>query len=202
MSDRRTEILRAATRVITRRGVRGLRVAELAAEAGVSTSLIYYHFADRAGILRETLGFISERADRYTAQWSPDTADDARAELAQVLLLELQDTAEVRENSTAWGELRASAVFDADLRTDLAKATHTWVHEIAELLGRAHPAGTAPAHAASAERLTALLEGLSVRWLSGSLPLEHARRLLAEALDAELDGLRPEPCPATAGGID
>lgn len=182
--------------------MRGLRVAELATEAGVSTSLIYYHFADRAGILRETLSFIGERADRYTTQWSPDTADDPRAELAQALLLELQDTAEVRENSTAWGELRASAVFDADLRVDLAKATHTWVHEIAELLGRAHPAGTAPAHAASAERLTALLEGLSVRWLSGSLPLEHARRLLGEALDTELEGLRPEPCRTAAAVID
>ncbi|WP_425558559.1 helix-turn-helix domain-containing protein, partial [Kitasatospora albolonga] len=43
VSDRRTEILRAATRVISRRGVRGLRVAELATEAGVSAALIYYH---------------------------------------------------------------------------------------------------------------------------------------------------------------
>ncbi|MFJ9516886.1 TetR/AcrR family transcriptional regulator [Kitasatospora sp. NPDC101801] len=186
MSDRRTAILRAATRVISRRGVRGLRVAELAAEAGVSASLIYYHFTDRAGILRETLEFIGERADRYTAERSPGSTDDPRNELTQMLLLELQDTAEVRENSTAWGELRASAVFDPDLREDLARATHTWVHEIADLLGRAHPSGTAPAHAASAERLTALLEGLSVRWLSGSLPLDHARRLLGEAIEAEL----------------
>ncbi|MER8095642.1 TetR/AcrR family transcriptional regulator [Streptomyces goshikiensis] len=192
MSDRRTEILRAATRVIARRGVRGLRVGELAAEAGVSTSLIYYHFTDRAGILRRTLEFISDRADRYTAErdlgpgLGPDPVDP-RAELAQVLLLELQDTPEVRENSTAWGELRASAVFDADLREDVAKATHTWVHEIADLLAHARPTGTAPAHAAAAERLTALLEGLSVRWLSGSLPLEHARALLADAIEAELD---------------
>ncbi|MFF3863473.1 TetR/AcrR family transcriptional regulator [Streptomyces sp. NPDC002209] len=188
MSDRRTEILRAATRVIARRGVRGLRVGELAAEAGVSTSLIYYHFTDRAGILRRTLEFISDRADRYTAERDPglDPADP-RTELAQVLLLELQDTPEVRENSTAWGELRASAVFDADLREDVARATHTWVHEIADLLAHARPMGTAPAHAAAAERLTALLEGLSVRWLSGSLPLEHARRLLADAIDAELN---------------
>ncbi|KQV21670.1 MULTISPECIES: TetR/AcrR family transcriptional regulator [unclassified Kitasatospora] len=190
MSDRRTEILRAATRVISRRGVRGLRVAELAAEAGVSASLIYYHFTDRAGILRETLEFIGERADRYTAAAGSDAAGDPRAELAQILLLELQDTAEVRENSTAWGELRASAVFDPDLREDLARATHTWVHEIAYLLGRAHPSGTAPAHAAAAERLTALLEGLSVRWLSGSLPLDHARRLLGGAIDAELRNLQ------------
>ncbi|MGW4892761.1 TetR/AcrR family transcriptional regulator [Kitasatospora sp. NPDC004240] len=194
MSDRRTGILRAATRVIARRGVRGLRVEELAAEAGVSTSLIYYHFDDRAGLLRRTLEFISDRADRYTAERVPEPApggadpgrDDPVAELEQILLLELQDSAEVRENSTAWGELRASAVFEADLRTDLARSTHTWVHEIAELLARADPAGTAPAHAAAAERLTALLEGLSVRWLSGSLALDHARHLLREAVEEEL----------------
>ncbi|MCG6497993.1 TetR/AcrR family transcriptional regulator [Kitasatospora sp. A2-31] len=196
MSDRRTEIVKAATRVIARRGVRGLRVGELAAEAGVSTSLIYYHFSDRAGILRETLEFIGERADRYTAEPDPaQPSGDPRTELEQTLLLELQDSAEVRENSTAWGELRASAVFESGLRDDLARATHGWVHEIADLLGRAHPAGTAPAHAVAAERLTALLEGLSVRWLSGSLPLDHARHLLGEAIDAETARCRPgHPC--------
>ncbi|MEZ0068140.1 AcrR family transcriptional regulator [Streptacidiphilus sp. MAP12-20] len=186
MSDRRTEILRAATRVIARRGVRGLRVEELAKEAGVSTSLIYYHFNDRAGILRRTLEFINDRADRYTAERDANVDVDPRSDLEQALLLELQDTPEVRENSTAWGELRASAIFEPELREDLAKATLTWVHETADLIGRARPTGTAPAHAAAAERLTALLEGLSVRWLSGSLPLEHARRLLKEAIAVEL----------------
>jgi AcrR family transcriptional regulator len=173
--------------VIARRGVRGLRVEELAAEAGVSTSLIYYHFGDRAGLLRRTLEFISDRADRYTAEPPPeDEPEGPRELLEQTLMLELQGTAEVRENSTAWGELRASAVFEEDLREDLARATHTWVHEIAELLGRADPFGAAPAHAAAAERLTALLEGLSIRWHSGSLTLEHARRLLQGAIDLEL----------------
>ncbi|MYV72610.1 TetR family transcriptional regulator, partial [Streptomyces sp. SID1046] len=47
MSDRRRAILEGAARVIARRGVRGLRVSDLAAEAGVSTALIYYHFKDR-----------------------------------------------------------------------------------------------------------------------------------------------------------
>ena len=190
MADRRTTILEAATRVIARRGVRGLRVEELAAEAGVSTSLIYYHFTDRAGILRRTLEFIGERAERYTTEREAGAPPLApRDELMQTLLLELQDTPAVRENSTAWGELRASAVFDPDLREDLAKATLEWVQEIAELLGRARPTGTAPAYAAAAERLTALLEGLSVRWLSGSVPLAHARELLVAAIDIELDSL-------------
>jgi AcrR family transcriptional regulator len=190
VADRRTTILEAATRVIARRGVRGLRVEELAAEAGVSTSLIYYHFTDRAGILRRTLEFIGERAERYTTEREAGAPPLApRDELVQTLLLELQDTPAVRENSTAWGELRASAVFDPDLREDLAKATLEWVQEIAELLGRARPTGTAPAYAAAAERLTALLEGLSVRWLSGSVPLAHARELLVAAIDIELDSL-------------
>ncbi|MER7673884.1 TetR/AcrR family transcriptional regulator [Kitasatospora sp. NPDC096128] len=197
MSDRRTGILEAATRVIARRGIRGLRMGELAAEAGVSTALIYYHFTDRAGTLRRTLEFISDRADHYTADHctadhnsagrQPATrAADPRTDLEQILLRELQDTAEVRENSTAWGELRATAVFEPDLREELARSTHTWVHDVAELLARADPAGTAPAHAAAAERLTALTEGLSVRWLSGSLSLDHARRLLRGAVDTEL----------------
>lgn len=186
-SPRRTSILEAAARVIARRGVRGLRVEELAAEAGVSTALIYYHFKDRTGILRQTLEFINDRAERYTTERDPDAPPlSPREDLDHTLLLELQDSAEVRENSTAWGELRASAVFDDALREDLARATLVWVQEIAELLGRVRPMTPATALASAAERLTALLEGLSMRWLSGSLPLAHARALMAEAIEVEV----------------
>ncbi|MFE0465501.1 TetR/AcrR family transcriptional regulator [Kitasatospora sp. NPDC058965] len=178
--------MEASARVIARRGVRGLRVEELAAEAGVSTALIYYHFKDRTGILRQTLEFINDRAERYTRERAAAEQLSPVEELRSTLLLELQDVPEVRENSTAWGELRASAVFDETLREDLARATLVWVHEIAELLARVRPMATAPALAAAAERLIALLEGLSMRWLSGGVPLDHARSLLSDAIDAEV----------------
>ncbi|MFC9701657.1 MULTISPECIES: TetR/AcrR family transcriptional regulator [unclassified Streptomyces] len=191
MASRSTQILEAAARVIARRGVRGLRVEELAEEAGVSTGLIYYHFKDRNGILRHTLEFINDRAERYTAAQAEAAEPlDPREELDQVLLLELQDIPEVRENSTAWGELRASAVFDPVLREDLARATLVWVQEVAGLLGQVQPMAPAVRLAASAERLTALLEGLSMRWLSGCLAIDHARTLLSEAVEAELSRLR------------
>lgn len=107
MSDRRRAILEGAARVIARRGVRGLRVSDLAAEAGVSTALIYYHFKDRTGILRHALAFISDRADRYTGAagevGAAPSAADPRRPLERILLLEFQDLPEVRENSTAWG---------------------------------------------------------------------------------------------------
>ncbi|MFB7408100.1 TetR/AcrR family transcriptional regulator [Streptomyces sp. NPDC056202] len=190
MSSRSTQILEAAARVIARRGVRGLRVEELAAEAGVSTGLIYYHFKDRTGILRHTLEFINDRAERYTTERDPDAEPlSPREELDEVLLLELQDTPEVRENSSAWGELRASAVFDPVLREDLARATLTWTQEVAALLGQVRPMAPAAALASAAERLTALLEGLSMRWLSGGIGIDHARTLLREAVDVELTSL-------------
>ncbi|MGW1994046.1 TetR/AcrR family transcriptional regulator [Embleya sp. NPDC001921] len=192
MSDRRITIMEAAARVIARRGVRGLRVEELAAEAGVSTGLIYYHFKDRTGVLRATLGFINDRADRYTTEREPGAAPmPARAELTHRLLLELQDDPIVRENSTAWNELCASAVFDESLRDDLANATAEWSVEIGDLIAEAVPSAPPAAARAAAERLTALLEGLSGRWLAGILPISHARDLLTEAIDTELSRLEP-----------
>ncbi|MFI8369594.1 TetR/AcrR family transcriptional regulator [Streptomyces sp. NPDC085466] len=189
-TDRRNAILEGAARVIARRGVRGLRMEELATETGGSTALTYYHFKDRAGVLRHTLEFISDRADRYTSvAGDPGGRPDPRQELEQSLLLEFQDLPEVRGNSTTWGELRASAVFEPELRGDLARATLTWIHDVADLLGGIRPTAPAPALTASAERLTGLLEGLSTRRLSGALPLPHARELVKEAVTLELDRL-------------
>ncbi|MEU2077940.1 MULTISPECIES: TetR/AcrR family transcriptional regulator [unclassified Streptomyces] len=191
MASRSTQILEAAARVIARRGIRGLRVEELAAEAGVSTALIYYYFKDRSGILRHTLEFISQRAERYTSDRDPDAPPPSpREELEGTLLLELQDTVEVRENSAAWGELRASAVFDELLREDLARATLMWAQDVAVLLGQVQPMASASALAAAGERLTALLEGLSMRWLGGGIKIDHARALLLGAVEAELAALR------------
>ncbi|MCX5302188.1 TetR/AcrR family transcriptional regulator [Streptomyces sp. NBC_00160] len=193
MSDRRRAILEGAARVIARRGVRGLRVGDLAAEAGVSTALIYYHFKDRTGILRHALSFISDRADRYTGAadeaGAAPPATDPRRLLERILLLEFQDLPEVRENSTAWGELRAHTVFDPELRDELTAAGAAWVEEVAGLLAAVCPAAPGAAVTAAAERLTALLEGLSSRWLSGLLPVGHARDLMRGAIGVEIGRL-------------
>ncbi|WP_327687461.1 TetR/AcrR family transcriptional regulator [Streptomyces tubercidicus] len=185
MPDRPTQILEAAARLIARRGVRGLRVEEVSAEAAVSTALIYYHFKDRAGLLRRTLEFISQRAVRYTDA-ALETSDDPRV---QLLLLELQDVPQVKENSAAWGELRATAVFDPDLRELLAAATRDWVEDLAGLIRQVQEAGAGGVGAdpyAAAERLTALAEGLSERWLSGTTSLQRAHELLRGAVETEL----------------
>lgn len=173
-------MLEAAVRVIAQDGVRGLRVEKLAAEAGVSTALIYYHFKDRAGILRAALEHVNHRAQSYTGDVE---SGDPRARVERMLLGELQDTAFVRDTSVAWGELRASAAFDEELRATLRTATEAWNADVETLVRQANPELDA---GAAAERLTALVEGLSERWHSGSLTLQRARELLAGAIAREL----------------
>ncbi len=186
--SRRDSILESAARVVAQRGIRGLRVEELAEAAGVSTSLIYYHFKDRAGLLAQTLDFISTRAERYTDA-EIDADADPIGHLEQVLLLELQDLPVVVENSIAWGEYCSTAIFQPELRDQLRAATARWNGYVSEVIGTAQERGLVAAEVIPgdvAERLTALIEGLSMRWLSGSLELARARELVCGAIAVEL----------------
>jgi AcrR family transcriptional regulator len=188
MPSRQVAILEAAARLIARRGVRGLRMEELAGEAGVSGGLLYYHFTDRATLLRRTLEFINERAGAYTEDRIPDGAS-SRLRLEYKLLLEVQDEAMVIENSAAWGELRASALFEPELRDPLRDSTAEWNLEVAELIDAIRDEeglGGGRPSADAAARLTALVEGLSQRWLSDSIDVAEAQRLLRESIALEL----------------
>ncbi|OHU23892.1 TetR family transcriptional regulator [Mycobacteroides chelonae] len=194
-NNRETKILDAAVRVIATDGVRGLRIEKLAAEAGVSAALIYHYFGDRSGILRAALDAINANAQRYTDD-EVSTAEPSN-QISELLLLEMQRKDAVRQNSIAWGELRASAVFNEELRPPLKASTAAWNAQIAQLIRRAQEDSTVSAHVRAddaAERLTSLVEGLSERWHSGSLTLPRARALLSGAISIEL-GL-PEPVDA------
>jgi len=65
-SDSRTRILASARTEIERRGILGLRVADVARGAGTSITLIYRHFKDRDGLLAAVLGDIY---DERTVHW-------------------------------------------------------------------------------------------------------------------------------------
>jgi AcrR family transcriptional regulator len=159
-----------------------------------------YHFTDRAGLLRHALEFVNARAAGYTEEAIGEDADP-RERLELMLLLELGDDALVQENSSAWGELRASAVFEPELREPLRAVTDSWNQDVADAIERAQLDGRARTDIdplAAAERLTSLIEGLSCRWLSGTLSTERARALLREALALELDRSPARPDPASA----
>lgn len=157
---------------IAEHGIRGVRVGDVAARAGVSTALIYYHFSDRAGLLSATLTYINAQFERGT------DAPDART----ALLSEFADGDPVRQTSIAWNELRASAIFDAALVPAVRSATRRWNASIAAALG----ADDADSRA-DAEVLTSLVEGLAARWLSGTITRSRAVELLSRTIESLLD---------------
>jgi AcrR family transcriptional regulator len=165
-ADRRNLILDAAITVIARTGVRGLRVEVVAAEAGVAVSLIYYYFVNRNGLVKATLDHANERA-----------AKTAEGSVESILLAELDESA--HDTSVVWGEVLASAVFEPALRDGLRDASGTWTDLVAAAIG-------VPGAREKAERLTALVDGLSARWLAGVITRERARELLHGAIAAEL----------------
>ena len=187
MSDRRNAILDAAIKVIARRGVRGLRVEQVAGEAGVAVSLIYYYFDNRNGLVRATLEHANERA--ATTVRSEGARVTGREAVERSLLAELDDGEHIRDTSVVWGEVLASAVFEPELREQLREASQTWSDLVAATIEEGVQDGSIRGDvdaSATAERLTALVDGLSARWLAGLCTRERAQELLAAAIASEL----------------
>lgn len=193
MTSKRDSILEASAKAIAERGVRGLRVNDVAEYAGVSPGLLYYHFSDRAGLLGAALHFVNERARSYRGA-SVDNDDSPRARLEAQLLDEFQDDPLVIENSRAWEELRSSAIFEEELRAPVAQSTVEWVAEIADAIIDAQESGevdtTLDAHRAALS-LSIFMEGLDGRWLCDELPTADIRALMSEALAQVLGAAKP-----------
>jgi len=181
MADRKRTILDAAISVIARKGVRGLRVEDVAERAGVAVSLLYYHFDNRSGLIRATLEHANERAAQTVEDL--DAGQRSGAELIVTMLLaELEDPAQARELSILWSEVMAAAFFDPSLHEQLAEASQRWSALVADAVWRGQEDGSIAALGAPddlAALLTAAIDGISARWLAGLITRERARELLA-----------------------
>jgi AcrR family transcriptional regulator len=185
--DNREAILVAVAKVIARRGVRGLRVEDVAAEAGVSAPLLYYHFGSRAGLVKAALEHASERAPS-SALGEPPAGDGLEA-VSEALLNELSDHPDVRANAVVWGEVSASAVFEDDLRVDVKRVNDAWRSNVAEGIRAGIADGSIRSDVepdAAADVLISLVDGLCNRWLAGTIERSRAVELLREALGQTL----------------
>jgi AcrR family transcriptional regulator len=183
--ERREAILVAAARVISRRGVRGLRVEEVATEAGVSPPLLYYHFASRSGLIRAALEHASEHAPSAALRREPQ-GETGFVAVESALLAELDDDRAVRDNAVVWGEVSASAVFEPALREDVRRVAEEWGSTVADGIRRGREDGSIRGDAdpeATAEILITLVDGLCTRWLAGAIDRERARELLGAAIE-------------------
>jgi AcrR family transcriptional regulator len=194
--SKRDAILEASAKAIAERGVRGLRVNDVAEYAGVSTSLLYYHFDDRDGLLRAALFYVNDRAIASRMRADVPGATE-RDRIVNQLLIEFGDDPDIVENARAWHELRASAIYEEALRTPMIEATRLWHADIAAGIRRAQEAGEVSADLDAddvALALTIFMEGLDGRWLSGDRSTEEVLGLMRSFAE-ELLGF---PCTTTS----
>ncbi|MGW3493508.1 TetR/AcrR family transcriptional regulator [Streptomyces sp. NPDC001020] len=187
MAQRREELLRAAVGQIEARGVAAVRIADVASALGVSNALVLYHFSTKENLVAEAFSYAAE--------------DD----LAHLRKLLGRRTSALRRLRSAvrwyapsgpakgwrlWIEGWAAALREPAVRDVARDLDRQWKAAITEIVAEGVAAGEfrCPDPAATALRLTALLDGLAVQMTAygGTVSRARAQEWADEALAREL----------------
>jgi AcrR family transcriptional regulator len=188
-TDSRARILEAAVRRIAREGIDDVRIARIAMEAGVSPSLLHYHFASRDALLAEALEHSYELAG--TIRIGPDDEPLPAAERLQAMIDQcLPAPGALRDDWLLWVELWLHAARRPELRETAARLyarMHAWFMEaIAAGIERGELTVAEPDRVT--DRLLALIDGYGIRALSEdpAMPVERAREEIWAAVARDL----------------
>lgn len=177
-------------RRIAGEGIDEVRIARIAMDAGVSTSLVHYHFASRDALLAEALEWSYTRAGDARMTAREPTGDSHAERLASMIDRCLPTSPSLRDDWVLWVELWLRAARHPELRPvaeELYARLHSWfAQEIAAGVADGEFQRCDPDEVT--DRVMALIDGLGIRTLIGdrSIPLERARRQAQSALAGEL----------------
>lgn len=166
--DRHQEIVEAAARVITERGLAETRIADIAEQAGVSPGLILYYFGSKDRLLAEALTYAN---DQFYLRMSREVRriDSAREQLRRLIDLSvpgyLPEYGRLDEWAL-WIEVWVRALRDAEMARDREALDQRWRNQIADIIRAGQASGeftsTAPAEDL-ALRLACLIDGLAIQ---------------------------------------
>jgi AcrR family transcriptional regulator len=190
-------LLAAAARTISRRGFASTRVADIAAEAGVSSATVHYHFRTREEVLVRAMLWASARM--LSEHEDADAADtDPVVRLARLLGRMIPYPGVARDEYLLeidlWSQVRAHPA----LLPIWERYEEEWLSHVTELIAAGVAAGAfrcrVPA-AELAERLVAMTDGLSAQAAIGAdrMPPDRVReivlRFAAEQLGLDASAL-------------
>ena len=178
---RRREIAQAVWAVIAERGIEGVTLRCVAAEAGVSVGRIQHYHASREELVRDSCRELLKAAtQRFEAV--DDTTPVER--LRRLVLGRIPTTPEFAIGTSIWLAYEAKSVDDPVIAELVQRGHAGGVRETAALLGEC---GVADAPAV-ALRLMATAEGLAIRVLVGGLEPRAATELLEDLITEALPG--------------
>ncbi|HEV3378935.1 MAG TPA: TetR/AcrR family transcriptional regulator [Thermoleophilaceae bacterium] len=186
--NRPEQILAAACRAIQQRGFANTRIADIAAEADMSTGAIHYWFEVKDEVLIAALkwasGQLFDRLERLAAE-----AGSERERLALLLEHAVPVHGPRRGEYVLWIELWVRALQEPDLLPECEALSRRWRGYFFETVRRGAEAGEfspVPDPDDAAERLLALADGLGFELLleySWTSPERMRKRLYAFAAE-------------------
>lgn len=182
----RERILAAAVERIASDGIDDMRIARVAMDAGVSTSLVHYHFATREALLGEALEYSYEHAGEVRLADGSEAEADPERRLLEMVDQCLPYPGNLRQDWVLWVELWLRTVRYPEMAPTAARLyerMHDWLAE--GILACGVPAGSDPGELA--DRALALCDGFGVRVLIGEMPIGYAREQVWGYLARELN---------------
>ncbi len=158
---RREEILAATIKGIETSGMATLRVADVAAALGVSTGLVFYHFATKDALLVAALEAAVER-DLQRLDHNLRRGRTPTERLRRVI--SSYGPTGAAHGWTLWIDAWATALREPTVRRGLRRLDDRWRAALRTAIAQGVDEGdfTCPDPAASVARIGALLDGLSV----------------------------------------
>jgi AcrR family transcriptional regulator len=187
-SVRVDSILRAACRVVVREGAHGLRMATVAAEAGVSKALVHYYFTTRQELLRSAFAF----ADRHLNEAiEADLAllATGRERLERVLVAGVEAGPPYSDQRSLYNEVWSGLRYDDELRPLVVECYAASIDRLVALIEEGQADGSIPASIEARPagmRLTAAADGLDSMLYLGLVDNDAAAALAAAVLEREL----------------
>ncbi|MGW0823468.1 TetR/AcrR family transcriptional regulator [Streptomyces sp. NPDC002845] len=198
VAERREELLRAAIEQIEARGVAAVRIADVASSLGVSNALVLYHFSTKEKLVAEAFTYAAEDDLAHLRKLLGRRTSALKRLRAAVRWYAPTGQA---KGWRLWIEGWAAALREPALREVTRDLDRRWKAAITDVIaeGAAADEFRCADPAATALRLTALLDGLAVQMTAyeGALPRSRALEWVDEALAREL-GLEREALTATA----
>jgi AcrR family transcriptional regulator len=165
--DRHQEILDAAARVITERGLAETRISDIAEQAGVSPGLILYYFDSKDRLLAEALTYAN---DQFYLRTSRDIRRITSAKEQLRRLIDLSVPGYLPEYGrldewALWIEVWVRALRDVEMAKDLEVLDQRWRAQIAEIIRVGQASGEFVEGDADALALpiAALIDGLAIQ---------------------------------------
>ncbi|WP_329051428.1 TetR family transcriptional regulator [Amycolatopsis sp. NBC_01488] len=189
---RREEILLAALEQISRRGIAGVRAADVAQDLGVSTALVFYHFGTLEALIIEA---IRQAAERNLAVLRDELSRPGPVGERLRAVLVLYGPTKPAAGWHLWIEAGAAAMRDRELREVVQRLDLRWRDAVVSLITEGVAGGEfrCPDPRGAAWRLTALLDGLAVQFVAreGTVTADDCARWVGQALAHELGETEP-----------